>query len=242
MLTINKLFMGVLIMVILIISQSLVFAAGASLELTGEICYVTTEDGLYGIIGDNGKRYQPINLPRELRKNALPVKFTAEVRDDMYTAITWGTTIKIKTIDKINPALSANERTVLYVLLKRIAAFNNKDLAALQTIDVASKNLSTEQFKDWIGDYSNFILRYAEITASDSTTITGYCIYTRELANTMTLHDNDNVTQLLFTLNLTKDGWKLQQSSSVKPSDDLATIRKQALLKYGTDDLAALWH
>lgn len=241
---INIFIIYLLIVVTIIVSQSLVFAAGSTLQLTGEICYVPTEDGLYGIAGDNGVKYQPLNLPRELRKDGLPVKFSAEIRDDIFSPITWGTTIKIKSIAKIDPSLSRNERTAIYILLKRMTAFNTKDLATLQAIDTESKRLSPEQFEDWIGNFSNFTLRYIEISSSDSMTITGSCVYTRELANMMTLNDNDsdNITQLLFTLNLTKDGWKLVQSSSAKPVYSLATIKDQAKLKYGTDDLATIWH
>lgn len=240
--TIKKLTIRLLIIISMMISQSMVFAAGANLQLTGEICYVSTEDGLYGIIGDDGIKYQPTNLPRELRKNGLPVKFTAGISDDIFTSINWGTTIKIKTIEKINPTISSSERTAIYVLLKRMAAFNNKDLAMLKTIDSASRNLSTQQFEDWIGNFSNFTLRDVEIAVADSTTITGSGIYTREVANTMTLHDDDNITQLTFTLTHTKDGWKLLQESSGKPLNTLATIKEQAKLKYGTDNLATVWH
>jgi hypothetical protein len=239
--TINKFAISLVVVITMMISQSLVFAASAPLQLTGKICYVSNEDGLYGIIGDDGIKYQPTNLPRELRKDGLSVKFSAEIRDDIFTSITWGKTIKITAIEKINSTISSDERTAIYVLLKRLAAFNMKDLAALKAIDSSSRNLSPQQFTDWIGNFNNFTLRYIEITTSDDTTITGSSIYTREIGNTMTLHDADNITQLTFTLNHTKDGWKLLQTSSSKPLYPLATIKEQAKLKFGTDDLATLW-
>jgi hypothetical protein len=241
MLPIHKLWIPLLIVITIMISQSLVFAADPNLQLTGEVSYVAAEDGLYGIIGDDGIKYQPMNLPRELRKDGLAVKFSAEIRDDIFTSIMWGRTIKIKTIEKINPTLMRGERTAIYVLLKRLTAFNNKDLTTLKTIDSASQNLSSQQFEDWIGEFSNFTLRYVEIFTSDATTITGSSIYTREVANRMTLDDGDNITQLVFTLNRTKDGWKLLQSSSGKPLYTLSTIKEQAKLKYGTEDLATIW-
>ncbi len=239
---INKFAISLLVVITTMLSQSLVFAASSPLQLTGEISYVSAEDGLYGIIGDNGIKYQPTNLPRELRKDGLPVEFSAEIRDDIFTSINWGTTIKITAIKKINPTISRDERTAIYVLLKRLAAFNTKDLAALKEIDSTSRNLSPQQFTDWIGNFNNFTLRYVEITTADSTTITGSSIYTREMGNTMTLHDEANITQLIFTLNHTKYGWKLLQASSSKPLYPLTTIKEQAKTKYGTDDLATVWH
>jgi hypothetical protein len=239
--SLNKLWIIVYILVLILSSQSPSFAANSQIQATGEISYVVTEDGLYGIIGDDGKKYQPINLPQELRKNGLAVKFNADIRDDLFSAITWGTTIKINKIEKLAPTLTKPERTAIYILLNRMNAFNHNDLGQLQKFDTQAKNLSTKQFTDWIANYTDFTLRYVEISFADSTIITGSCIYTRELANTMTLHDNNNITQLNFTLNATKDGWKLAQSDSMKPRYELEEIKKRANLKYGTDDLASLW-
>jgi hypothetical protein len=241
MLSLNKLWIIAYVVILILSSQSSGFAANSQIQATGEISYVVTEDGLYGIIGDDGKKYQPINLPQELRKNGLAVKFNAEIRDDLFSSITWGTPIKIKTIKKLTPILTKPERTAIYILLNRMNAFNHKDLGQLQKFDTQAKNLSTQQFTDWIADYNNFTLRYVEISFVDPITITGSCIYTRERTNTMTLYDNNNITQLNFTLSASKDGWKLTQSNSEKPRYELTKIKEQANLKYGTDDLASIW-
>ena len=43
--------------------------------MTGTIKYVAIEGGFFGIYGDNGKRYRPVNLSREYRKDGLHVAF-----------------------------------------------------------------------------------------------------------------------------------------------------------------------
>lgn len=242
MIKFNKLSVILFAVITMIMIQTPVFAAGRQIEMTGEIGYIVTEGGLYGIIGDDGKKYQPINLPPKLRKNGLPVKFTAEIRDDSFSSVMWGTTIKIQTIKKITPVLDSAQRSAIYVLLKRMEAFNNRDLGQLQKFDTQSKYLSSQQFNDWLANYSHFTLRDVKISFADSTTITGSAVYTRELTNTMTLHDDANITQMNFTLGPTKDGWKIMKSDSQKPLSDLVKIKEQARLKYGTDDLATLWH
>ncbi len=241
----TKFYVSLVITLIILATHPFAFASGPDLQLTGRVSYVPIEGGLYGIIGDDGRKYQPTNLPHELRKEGLPVKFHAVIRDNMVSYVMWGTIIEIKSIDKITTTISDDERAAIYVLLKRMDAFNSRNLSKLQEIDTMSKDLLPQQFDSWVGKYNNFILRYVEISSADSTSIEGSCTYTRELANTMTLHGDTDIAYMTFTLNLTKDGWKLTQSSSDSskyPSYNLSDIKEKSKLKYGTDNLAELWH
>lgn len=236
---------GLFIALVILVAHLPAFASSSDIQLTGKITYVPIEGGLYGIIGDDGKKYQPTNLPHKLRKEGLPVKFSATIRDDIASSVMWGTIIEIKTIDSITSNISNEERTAIYVLLQRMDAFNSKDLAKLQQIDTASKDLLPQQFNSWVGNYTNFTLRYVEISSADFDTITGSCIYTRELPNVMTLQDNTGIAYMTFTLSLTKNGWRLTQSASDSanyPPYNVSDIKGKAKLKYGTDNLATLWH
>lgn len=215
-------------------------AAAATIQLTGEIVYVPTGEGFYGIIGDDGQKYQPTNLPRELRKRGLPVKFSAISRKDSFTSIMWGNIIEIKDITKISPDITGTERAAIRLLLQRMDAFNTKDLSKLQQIDTVAGDLSQQQFLDWIGNFHSFTLRYVEITQQDSTSITGACIYTRE-SKAPELADSPAMAYLQFTLDRTKTGWKLTKSISDSVPYSLEVIKKKALEKYKTDDLSTLW-
>lgn len=213
--------------------------------LTGYVEEIPHYSGAYGIVGDDGKKYQPLNLPRQFRKEGLAIKFDYQRKDNVPNPINWGAVIQIANAAKISPPLTQEERSVIYVLSKRMEAFNTKDLSKLQQIDTVSRQLTPAQFKNWLGNYGNFTLRYIEISAGDIYSINGICYYTRELVNGMTLFGNTELASMTFTLSKTPDGWKLTQSAPGTPlpydSDPLAEIKQKAVDKYGVDDLSKLW-
>jgi len=50
---------------------------------TGTVKYIDLEGGFFGIIGDSGKKYDPINLSEEFQRDNLRVSFDAKIREDM---------------------------------------------------------------------------------------------------------------------------------------------------------------
>jgi len=216
-------------------------------HLTGQVYYGTMEGGFYGIIGDDGLKYQPTNLPRKFKKEGLSLKFDAQMKNGMVSAFQWGTIVELSNVSEITTDLPIAERRAMAVLLKRMAAFNNKDLVQLQQIDTLAKQLTKEQFDSWVSKYTNYTLRYIDIFSVNSTSITGACYYTRELANGMTMYGNTDLAMMTFTINLTANGWKLVQLDNLAhpvfndKTDVLADLQQKALAKYKTDNLATLY-
>jgi len=68
---------------------------------TGTIKYIDLEGGFYGIIADNGERYDPINLNQEFQVDGLRVRFEAKIRDDIVGIHMWGVLIEILKIEKL---------------------------------------------------------------------------------------------------------------------------------------------
>ncbi len=66
---------------------------------TGTIKYLDFEGGFYGIIADNGKRYDPINLSSKFEKDGLRVQFRMRVRRDLMRHNMWGTIVELVHID-----------------------------------------------------------------------------------------------------------------------------------------------
>ena len=165
----------------------------------------------------------------------------------MVSIFQWGTIVELSNVSEITNNLTIDERRAIVVLLKRMAAFNNKDLIQLQQIDLLSKQLTKEQFDSWISKYTNYTLRYVDIFSANSSSITGACYYTRELANGMTLYGNTDLAMMTFTMNHTANGWKLANLDTLRnpvfndKTDALADLRQKAMSKYKTDDLATLW-
>lgn len=221
------------------------FASAGTLPITssGYIHYIADKGELWGIIGDDGKKYMPTNLPRKLRKEGIPVYFEASEKNEP-SSIVWGTIIELKSIKPLQQRpFSEDESAAIYLLLKRMAAFNHRNLSELKQIDTSAATYSTEQFTAWLDSYSNFKLRYVGISVASATSISGICFYTRELVNGMTLNGNIQMAPVSFTLRLTPAGWKFTDVSAyndgfaVSPEE----IFKKAQVKYGTEDLATLF-
>lgn len=72
-----------------------------AISMTGVVKFVELEGGFFGIVGDDGKNYDPINLDKELRKDGLRVLFDARIRPDIATTRMWGTTVEITKIERL---------------------------------------------------------------------------------------------------------------------------------------------
>ncbi len=68
---------------------------------TGTVRFNPIEGGFYGIVGDNGENYDPINLEKEFQVDGLRVRFEAKKRDDLASFHMWGTLIEIINIKRI---------------------------------------------------------------------------------------------------------------------------------------------
>ena len=66
-----------------------------TVEMTGTIRHVGVEGGFWGITGDNGQKYDPLNLPEELQQAGLKLKFWVRIRKDIATTHMWGTPVQI---------------------------------------------------------------------------------------------------------------------------------------------------
>jgi hypothetical protein len=70
---------------------------------TGTIKFLHFEGGFYGIVSDDGKRYDPTALDQEFQIDSLRVKFEVEPLHGMATIHMWGTPVSIIHIEKLNP-------------------------------------------------------------------------------------------------------------------------------------------
>jgi hypothetical protein len=68
---------------------------------TGSVKYLSFEGGFYGIVGDDGKRYDPLNLPKKFRADGLRVRFTANLTGYMSVHM-WGHIVKLVSIERLS--------------------------------------------------------------------------------------------------------------------------------------------
>lgn len=79
-------------------SESALTPPADSFEIVGTITYKNLEGGFYAIDGDNGKKYDPINLPQSFRKDGLRVKVTARPRRDAMSLHMYGAIVEVVNI------------------------------------------------------------------------------------------------------------------------------------------------
>jgi hypothetical protein len=70
---------------------------------TGTIRYVDLEGGFYGIVAEDGTKYDPTLLPDSLREDGLPVRFQLKEKDVLTTRM-WGTPVEVLHIERIGAA------------------------------------------------------------------------------------------------------------------------------------------
>ncbi len=70
--------------------------------ITGTIRRVGVEGGFYGIVADNGQKYDPVNLPSAYRKDGLRVKFQVREKKGMMGFHMWGKIVEIVKIEEQN--------------------------------------------------------------------------------------------------------------------------------------------
>ena len=68
---------------------------------TGTVKFIDLEGGFYGILGDDGENYDPINLSQEFQEDGLRVRFEVKIREDVVSIHMWGTPVEIIKIEKL---------------------------------------------------------------------------------------------------------------------------------------------
>lgn len=69
-----------------------------SFEIVGIVKYNNIEGGFYAIDGDDGNKYDPINLPESFRKDGLKVKVTARLKKEVLSFHMYGAIIEVVNI------------------------------------------------------------------------------------------------------------------------------------------------
>ena len=71
-----------------------------SISITGRAIYNGTEGGFWGI-ESNGKKYEPINMPEQLKTHGARVKIKAQTLEGASSMNMWGTIIRITSFETL---------------------------------------------------------------------------------------------------------------------------------------------
>ncbi len=65
----------------------------------GTIQFNDFEGGFYGIVDDDGEKYDPINLPSEYEEDGIRVSYTIKILEDQASIHQWGLMVEIIEIE-----------------------------------------------------------------------------------------------------------------------------------------------
>ena len=68
----------------------------------GTITFFDLEGGFYGLVADDGAKYDPMNLDETFRQDGLRVRFRARLRTDVMTIRQWGKPVEILEIARLD--------------------------------------------------------------------------------------------------------------------------------------------
>jgi hypothetical protein len=70
------------------------------MKITGKVVFLSMEGGAYGIIDSSGRKFLPVNMPNQLKKDGANVK--CKVRPaDVETSMMWGEPVYIEAFETI---------------------------------------------------------------------------------------------------------------------------------------------
>jgi hypothetical protein len=97
----NRIIVAALALVLVMLLQSCTTENEDAIKTTGTVVFLSFEGGFYGIVGDDGKHYDPTNLAPEFQKDGLRVRFEAKTMEGMASYHQWGTLVELIIIQKL---------------------------------------------------------------------------------------------------------------------------------------------
>jgi hypothetical protein len=71
------------------------------IEAQGTITYVGLEGGFWGIMTEDGRKFDPVDLPDKFKKNGLKVRVKLRPRDDLAGTHMWGQMVEVVEIAEV---------------------------------------------------------------------------------------------------------------------------------------------
>lgn len=91
----------ILLLALTVLTAGAAYPPDQTLNFCGTVQHIGLEGGFWGIIADDGKKYDPLNLADDFKREGLRVKVEAVVRNRAGFHM-WGTYIEIRNIRKLD--------------------------------------------------------------------------------------------------------------------------------------------
>lgn len=71
------------------------------MKIKGKVVHKSLATGFWGIVGDDGTEWRPVDMPNDLQTEGIRVELQAEEVEEGFSIFMWGKPIKIKNYQKV---------------------------------------------------------------------------------------------------------------------------------------------
>lgn len=64
-------------------------------RIKGVVKYINLGTGFWGIIGDNGQEYRPVNMPQQLKEEGKKVAVWVVEEEEGFSIFMWGVAVRV---------------------------------------------------------------------------------------------------------------------------------------------------
>jgi hypothetical protein len=134
-------------------------------RVTGTVIYLPFEGGFWGILGDDGGKYLPRDLPQELQRVGLRAEFELEILEDWGSVHGWGIVVNVLHYSEISEVVYI--LTVFYTDGGSVTTPAEwiSPCAPSTVIDIVAKPWIGYRFVNWSGDVDMI----ANVNAAETT-------------------------------------------------------------------------
>ena len=72
------------------------------LDFIAELRWISLEGGFYDLVSEDGRKFLPLNLPDDFRKDGLKTRVRGIIKRDIATIYMWGTPLEIIEIEVLD--------------------------------------------------------------------------------------------------------------------------------------------
>ena len=72
-------------------------------RIQGKVVYQTLSGGFWGVIGDNGKEYRPIEMPNQLKTEGARVSIVIKKAREEMSVYMWGEAVEVVSFSTLYP-------------------------------------------------------------------------------------------------------------------------------------------
>ena len=69
------------------------------ISFAGEVRWISVEGGFFGLVTEDGRKFFPLNLPEEFKKEGLKIKVKGNIKKGIATVQMWGAPFEIREIE-----------------------------------------------------------------------------------------------------------------------------------------------